>query len=110
MLNPGEERNSIVPNHIPAEVPRIGNSVTRATGKLLLRLLGWRIEGDLPAVPKAVFAVAPHTSNWDFIIAMGTVLALGIKVSYLMKKEAFFWPFKILYIYINVSNNAKELF
>ena len=30
--------------------------------------------------------------NWDFIIAMASIQAVGLKVSYMMKKEAFFWP------------------
>ncbi|MEE8408643.1 MAG: DUF4105 domain-containing protein, partial [Myxococcota bacterium] len=35
-------------------------------GNLLVRLLGWRVDGRFPAdVPKAVVIAAPHTSNWD---------------------------------------------
>lgn len=54
--------------------------------------------GDLPSVNKAVLVVAPHTSNWDFIIAIAAMMAKQVKLSYLMKKEAFFWPFKNLFI------------
>lgn len=89
---------SVVPSVIPEEVPRLGNAVTRAVGRGLLRLLGWKVVGELPPVRKAVFAAAPHTSNWDFLVAMAAVMAMGLKISYLMKKEAFFWPFKDVFM------------
>lgn len=63
-----------------------------------MRLSGWELKGELPKEPKLVLAAAPHTSNWDFILAMLVVMALGIRISYLMKKEAFFWPFKGLFM------------
>jgi len=58
----------------------------------MLNIMGWKIIGDVPNINKAVLVVAPHTSNWDFIIAMAALLAKQVKLSYLMKKEAFFWP------------------
>lgn len=82
---------------LPPQAPRKGNAVTRWIGQRLLALLGWRAEGELPDSPKLIVAAAPHTSNWDFILAMLVVLSLGLKTSYLMKKEAFFWPFSGLF-------------
>lgn len=35
-----------------------------------LRLSGWKVEGDLPASPKCVIVVYPHTSNWDGLIGL----------------------------------------
>lgn len=63
-----------------------------------MRLLGWTFKGELPNHPQLVICAAPHTSNWDFIIAMVAALALGVKFSFLMKKEAFVWPFKNLFM------------
>lgn len=77
---------------VPENVPRFSGKLLSWLGLNLLKLLGWRIHGDIPNVPKLVLAVAPHTSNWDFIIAMCGMAALRIKLSFLMKKEAFFWP------------------
>jgi len=57
-----------------------------------MRLQGWRLTGEFPNEPKLMVALAPHTSNWDFVYAMPVIMALGIKVSFLMKKEAFIWP------------------
>lgn len=79
-------------------VPKMGNRLTRFLGRLLLRGLGWRVSGELPECKQVIVMVAPHTSNWDFIIAMAAQLAAGVKWSYLMKKEAFFFPFKSLFI------------
>ena len=87
---------SVVP-HLPESAPRLGNSVSRAVGRFILRLLGWKLEGELPNEKRLMVALAPHTSNWDFIVAMPIIMALGVKVSYLMKKEAFIWPFSILF-------------
>lgn len=85
---------------LPPSLPRLGNRFSRWLGRRLLRLFGWRIEGELPDQPKMVVAAAPHTSNWDFIIAMMVILALGIRVNYLMKKEAFVWPFARLFVWL----------
>lgn len=72
-------------------LPTRGNAVSRALGRALLRGLGWRIEGALPDVPKFVGIVAPHTSNWDFVVGYAAVLALGLRVSYI-GKDALFKP------------------
>jgi len=82
---------------LPPNAPHKGNRITRAIGRGLMRLLGWKMDGQLPNCPKLIIAAAPHTSNWDFIIAMLGVLSVGLKASYLMKKEAFFWPFSGLF-------------
>lgn len=82
---------------LPPLAPRKGNRFTIWLGLRVLRLFGWRLEGQLPNQPKLIVAAAPHTSNWDFIFAMLAVLALGLNASYLMKKEAFFWPFAGLF-------------
>ena len=82
---------------LPPNAPQKGNRVTRAIGRGLMRMIGWKMDGKLPNCPKLIIAAAPHTSNWDFIIAMLAVLSVGLKASYLMKKEAFFWPFAGLF-------------
>ena len=52
-----------------------------------------KIGGTLPDVPKVILLGAPHTSNWDLIIALGMRYSLGLNYSWMMKKEAFFFPF-----------------
>ena len=82
---------------LPAVAPRKGNRFTRWLGVRLLAAMGWRVEGEFPHCAKLIIAAAPHTSNWDFILAMLAILALGLRASYLMKKEAFIWPFAGLF-------------
>ena len=103
-------RDRIVPE-LPPEIPSFGNRFSRWLGRTLLRLIGWKIVGQLPAEKKLILALSPHTSNWDFVTAMFGILAIGIKVSYLMKKEAFFWPVRNLFIWLGgipIDRNAAE--
>ncbi len=58
----------------------------------MLRLLGWAVEGRFPEEKKVVVVVAPHTSNWDFIIGIICVWAIGIRLSFMIKSNAFKGP------------------
>ena len=61
--------------------------------RLILKLMGWTIREDsVPDVKKAVILVAPHTSNFDFVLGRLAFNVLGIKVAFLIKKEVFFFP------------------
>ena len=72
--------------------PRSGNRLTRWLGTSVLNLMGWKITGSFPEEPKVVFIGLPHTSNWDLILALSAMQAAGLRCSWMMKKEAFFWP------------------
>ncbi len=78
---------------IGPNTPRMGNAVTRWIGDVILKTLGWTIVGKLPNLKQAIVIGGPHTSNLDLFLAMGTMLSIGLKFSWIMKKEAFFWPF-----------------
>ena len=61
--------------------------------KLILKLFGWRTQNQKPAeIKKFVAMMAPHTSNWDFVIGWLGYKSLGFSSKYLIKKEAFFFP------------------
>jgi 1-acyl-sn-glycerol-3-phosphate acyltransferase len=77
-------------------IPLRGNGFTRAAGHAALRLLGWTVEGELPNLPKFVIAVAPHTSNWDFVVGLAAMFALDLRIGYLGKHTLFRWPFGAL--------------
>jgi len=83
---------------VPKSAPRIGNGFTRFVGRVLLRIVGYKIEGSFADEPKMIIIAAPHTSNWDLIIALGTILSLGVRINFMMKKEAFFFPLKGLFM------------
>ncbi len=59
--------------------------------KLLLRVFGWRIEGEVPALSKYVLVAAPHTSGWDFFLWLGLTYACRSRCVW-MGKESLFRP------------------
>jgi len=77
---------------IGENTPRMGNALTRWIGDFILKSMGWTLHGELPNLKKAIIIGGPHTSNWDLFLAMGSMLSVGLKFSWMMKKEAFFWP------------------
>lgn len=72
--------------------PKRGGSVLRILGRAALAALGWRVEGVVPNVPRCVAIVAPHTSNWDVVIGLATLLALDLRVTWLGKHQIFRGP------------------
>jgi 1-acyl-sn-glycerol-3-phosphate acyltransferase len=79
--------------HLGAAIPRRGSGLTRAIGRGVLAALGWRVEGEVPNLSKFVIAVAPHTSNWDFVVGIATVFALDLRLAFIGKHTLFRWPF-----------------
>lgn len=65
--------------------------------RILHQWMGWRVEVTVPHRQKCIICVAPHTSNWDFILGELYYGSLGRKANFLMKKEWFFWPLGILF-------------
>ncbi|QLG87363.1 lysophospholipid acyltransferase family protein [Chitinibacter bivalviorum] len=63
-----------------------------AFGRLILRIFGWKIEGEFPNLPKYVLIGAPHTSNWDFPIGMAICFAREQKVYWMGKHTLFAGP------------------
>ena len=63
---------------------------------LLYKRLGYRFEETVKRPRKYIIALAPHTSNWDFIMALLFMGAENFQCGFMMKKEWFFWPLGIL--------------
>jgi len=60
--------------------------------RLVLRWMGWRIDFEgLPAL-QGVAVLYPHTSNWDFPVAMLLKWAMGIEVKFWGKDSLFRIP------------------
>ncbi len=60
--------------------------------KWILRIAGWHVVVTAPNYPKCIICVAPHTSNWDFILGKLAYLSIGRKAGFLMKESWFFFP------------------
>ncbi|WP_462156971.1 1-acyl-sn-glycerol-3-phosphate acyltransferase [Pseudoalteromonas sp. GB56] len=82
----------IIPEHIPRTHSRFGQWL----GTKVLNWFGWQVVGEFPEQGKFVAAVAPHTSNWDFIIAIAVKMHLQVRIRYLGKHSIFIWPLSIL--------------
>lgn len=66
--------------------------IMRLLSLFYLKCIGWRVEGEPPNIPKYVMIAAPHTSNWDFVIALAIVFVYRINIQIMMKNTWFFWP------------------
>ncbi len=59
---------------------------------LILRAFGWKVQVDAPDLAKCIICVAPHTSNWDFILGKLAYASVGRTAGFLMKDTWFFFP------------------
>ncbi|MCF8297571.1 MAG: lysophospholipid acyltransferase family protein [Saprospiraceae bacterium] len=63
--------------------------------KFILSLFGWKITGSFSKdIKKCVLVIAPHTSNWDFVIGRLAFWILKLDVKFLIKQEFFKFPIK----------------
>lgn len=63
----------------------------------LLKTAGWRIDITVPDFNKVIICVAPHTSNWDFILGKLAYCAIGRKAGFMMKSSWFFFPLGLIF-------------
>ncbi|MBP5799769.1 MAG: 1-acyl-sn-glycerol-3-phosphate acyltransferase [Prevotella sp.] len=59
---------------------------------LLYKKRGWSLNITEDHPDKFIICLAPHTSNWDFILGLLYSRAEGMQCNFMMKKEWFFWP------------------
>jgi len=64
----------------------------RALSHFILRLFGWQTDLAVPMVDKCVLVGAPHTTNWDFPLALLGMSAMGIRFNWVAKHTLFRWP------------------
>ncbi len=64
----------------------------RRLGELHLRLTGWRLDGDKPALRKYVLIGAPHTSNWDLVYTLALGFVSEVRIAWLGKHTLFRGP------------------
>jgi len=56
---------------------------------ILSNILGWKIIGEFPDVKKGFVIFAPHTSYYDALFGKLFLNKIGIKHTFLSKKELF---------------------
>ncbi len=79
---------------------------------LVFKMAGWKVKGQLPDLNKYVIILAPHTSNWDFMIALFARSITRVNSRYMAKESLFKpplgWLFKALGGYpVNRSKSTK---
>lgn len=73
------------------------------------KILGWKVRGECPDLSKCVIAVAPHTSNYDFLVAKLGYSSIGRTANFLIKKEWFVFPVSLFFRKIGgIPVNRKE--
>jgi len=73
-------------------MPQFPDRAWRHAFRAWVKTSGWRLEGELPDVPKLVLIVAPHSSWWDGIWGLLFKVALGADISFMAKRELFHGP------------------
>lgn len=63
----------------------------------ILKLFGWRVNITTPDFDKSIICVAPHTSNWDFVLGKLAYATVGRHSGFLMKSSWFFFPLGYLF-------------
>lgn len=63
---------------------------------MVIKRLGWTIEGTFPDYKKMLIIAAPHTSAFDFVIGWLALRHYGLKTNFIIKKEFFFFPLGFL--------------
>ena len=81
-------------NQIPERLRGNRSQILRKIGRFGINISGWTIKGQVPDEERIVIIAAPHTSNWDFILAMLTIFGLNIKLRWLGKHSIFKPGFK----------------
>lgn len=69
------------------------SGIARPISKLCYALTGWSVAGEVPRGIPFVAIVAPHTSNWDFPVALAAAFQFRVDVRWLGKHTLFKPPF-----------------
>ena len=60
--------------------------------KRIFSLWGWKKEGHIPnEIPKKIYVVIPHTSNYDFPVGICLKYAYNMEVGFIAKSSLFKW-------------------
>ena len=68
------------------------STLAQSIARFILRLIGWRTAVISRPPSRCVLIGAPHTSNWDFVVALLLMAAESIPIRILGKDSLFWWP------------------
>lgn len=73
----------------PPHVPVAGSPQAwwRRLCRWIVLRAGWRLQGELPDVPKVILIGAPHSSFWDGVWGLLMKTALGLRIGIMIKAE-----------------------
>ncbi|REJ71762.1 MAG: acyltransferase, partial [Proteobacteria bacterium] len=66
-------------------VPQRKHPIRTLIGRMVFKLIGWKLEGNLPNRSKLVLVALPHSSNFDFVLALSVIWGWGLKLNYMGK-------------------------
>ena len=81
-------------SQIPERLRGKRSILLRKIARFGINISGWTIKGIVPDEERIVIIAAPHTSNWDFVLAMLAIFGLNIKLRWLGKHSIFKPGFK----------------
>jgi len=81
-------------SQIPERLRGKRSILLRKIARFGINISGWTIKGIVPDEERIVIIAAPHTSNWDFVLAMLAIFGLNIKLRWLGKHTIFKPGFK----------------
>ena len=97
-------------SQIPERLRGSRSKILRKIARFGINISGWTIKGKVPDEERIVIIAAPHTSNWDFILAMLAIFGLNIKVRWLGKNSIFKPGFKKFFDSSNSFTNGNSDF
>lgn len=80
----------------PPLAPKLNSRFWPWFARGLLRLSGWRLNGQLPNEPKLIIIGAPHSSYWDGVWGLLLKIGLGVDINIMIKREVLDGPLGII--------------
>ena len=75
--------------HIPEKFHANHPVFLQKIGKFFLSITGWKFKGDIPKDDRILLVAGPHTSNWDFFLALAFIFGLNLNVYWVGKHTLF---------------------
>jgi len=69
----------------------------KTLSRIILKLIGWKVDITLPKEKKLVLIGAPHTTNWDLPIGLLCFWSAPVQITWVAKKQLFVGPFNAFF-------------